>query len=126
MSPSLPTTTTTTLPHERNPDRPRVYLIVTQHCPQSCGNGSSRTRTRPSPKGATDPVRTPRPLPPFEQPAHAPHFFFAFFLFQGLYGRLDSDGFFQTTVTNVGPTAKQSKVLHPYVRPRPFPLPIVD
>ena len=34
----------------------------------------------------------------------------------GLYGRLDKDAWFSTTVTNVDPTAKQSKVLHPYVR----------
>ncbi len=33
----------------------------------------------------------------------------------GLYGRLDPDGWFSTTVTNVNPTAKQSKVLNPYV-----------
>lgn len=70
-------------------------------------------------------VRPVRRRPSSSRPT--PHiFFFAFFLFQGLYGRLDSDGFFQTTVTNVGPTAKQSKVLHPYVRPQPLPLPIVD
>ncbi|KAJ6520196.1 S-adenosyl-L-methionine-dependent methyltransferase [Mycena sanguinolenta] len=31
----------------------------------------------------------------------------------GLYGRLDYDGYFPTTVTNMHPTAKQSKVLHP-------------
>ncbi|KAF8215788.1 S-adenosyl-L-methionine-dependent methyltransferase [Mycena galopus ATCC 62051] len=31
----------------------------------------------------------------------------------GLYGRLDSKGYFPTTVTNMHPTAKQSKVLHP-------------
>ncbi|KAJ6513941.1 S-adenosyl-L-methionine-dependent methyltransferase [Mycena vitilis] len=31
----------------------------------------------------------------------------------GLYGRLDNDGYFPTTVTNIHPTAKQSKVLHP-------------
>ncbi|KAJ7608113.1 S-adenosyl-L-methionine-dependent methyltransferase [Mycena polygramma] len=31
----------------------------------------------------------------------------------GLYGRLDIDGYFPTTVTNIHPTAKQSKVLHP-------------
>ncbi|KAJ7024401.1 S-adenosyl-L-methionine-dependent methyltransferase [Mycena alexandri] len=30
-----------------------------------------------------------------------------------LYGRLDSNGSFPTTVTNMHPTAKQSKVLHP-------------
>lgn len=34
---------------------------------------------------------------------------------KGLYGRLDKDGYFQTTVTNVEPTAKQSWVLNPYV-----------
>jgi hypothetical protein len=33
----------------------------------------------------------------------------------GLYGRLDEDGWFPTTVTNMDPTAKQSKVLNPYV-----------
>ncbi|KAH9013666.1 S-adenosyl-L-methionine-dependent methyltransferase [Lactarius hengduanensis] len=32
----------------------------------------------------------------------------------GLYGRLDKDFVFQTTVTNVEPTAKQSRVLNPY------------
>lgn len=37
-------------------------------------------------------------------------------IFQGLYGRLDKDYVFQTTVTNVEPTAKQSRVLNPYVR----------
>ncbi|KAJ7492258.1 S-adenosyl-L-methionine-dependent methyltransferase [Mycena latifolia] len=31
----------------------------------------------------------------------------------GLYGRLDKNGYFPTTVTNMHPTAKQSKVLHP-------------
>ncbi|KAJ7269358.1 S-adenosyl-L-methionine-dependent methyltransferase [Mycena haematopus] len=31
----------------------------------------------------------------------------------GLYGRLDNRGYFPTTVTNMHPTAKQSKVLHP-------------
>ncbi|KAJ7687355.1 S-adenosyl-L-methionine-dependent methyltransferase [Mycena rosella] len=31
----------------------------------------------------------------------------------GLYGRLDKAGYFPTTVTNMHPTAKQSKVLHP-------------
>ena len=40
-------------------------------------------------------------------------FFFGFS--QGLYGRLDKDYVFQTTVTNVEPTAKQSRVLNPYV-----------
>ncbi|OBZ68208.1 DNA (cytosine-5)-methyltransferase 1B [Grifola frondosa] len=34
----------------------------------------------------------------------------------GLYGRLDKDGWFQTTVTNVEPTAKQSWVLNPYCK----------
>ncbi|KAF8640653.1 hypothetical protein AX17_000310 [Amanita inopinata Kibby_2008] len=33
-----------------------------------------------------------------------------------LYGRLDGESYFPTTVTNVNPTAKQSKVLHPYCR----------
>ncbi|KAF8167566.1 hypothetical protein B0H34DRAFT_792278 [Crassisporium funariophilum] len=32
----------------------------------------------------------------------------------GAYGRLDKNGFFPTTVTNMDPTAKQSRVLHPY------------
>ncbi|KIM47705.1 hypothetical protein M413DRAFT_15837 [Hebeloma cylindrosporum] len=32
----------------------------------------------------------------------------------GWYGRLDKDGVFPTTVTNVDPTAKQSRVLNPY------------
>jgi hypothetical protein len=36
--------------------------------------------------------------------------------FIGLYGRLDKSFVFQTTVTNVEPTAKQSRVLNPYVR----------
>ena len=40
------------------------------------------------------------------------------FHYQGLYGRLDKDYVFQTTVTNVEPTAKQSRVLNPYVRTR--------
>ncbi|KAK2464749.1 hypothetical protein APHAL10511_003167 [Amanita phalloides] len=31
-----------------------------------------------------------------------------------LYGRLDGKSYFPTTVTNVDPTAKQSKVLHPH------------
>jgi len=31
----------------------------------------------------------------------------------GLYGRIDGDSFFSTTVTNMEPTAKQSWVLHP-------------
>ncbi|KZT09519.1 S-adenosyl-L-methionine-dependent methyltransferase [Laetiporus sulphureus 93-53] len=34
----------------------------------------------------------------------------------GLYGRLDKDEWFHTTVTNVEPTAKQSWVLNPYCR----------
>ena len=33
----------------------------------------------------------------------------------GVYGRLDKDGFFPTTVTNMDPTAKQCQVLHPSV-----------
>lgn len=33
----------------------------------------------------------------------------------GLYGRLDKDKWFKTTVTNVEPTAKQSWVLNPWV-----------
>ena len=33
----------------------------------------------------------------------------------GVYGRLDKDGFFPTTVTNMDPTAKQCRVLHPSV-----------
>lgn len=33
----------------------------------------------------------------------------------GLYGRLDGDKWFHTTITNVDPTAKQSWVLHPHV-----------
>ena len=32
-----------------------------------------------------------------------------------LFQRLDPDGYFNTIVTNIGPTAKQSKVLHPWV-----------
>ena len=35
----------------------------------------------------------------------------------GLYGRLDGDLWFHTTVTNVQPTAKQSYVIHYRVRP---------
>ncbi|EIW64172.1 S-adenosyl-L-methionine-dependent methyltransferase [Trametes versicolor FP-101664 SS1] len=31
----------------------------------------------------------------------------------GMYGRLDEDKWFHTTVTNVSPTAKQSRVIHP-------------
>ncbi|KAF9469584.1 S-adenosyl-L-methionine-dependent methyltransferase [Collybia nuda] len=34
----------------------------------------------------------------------------------GVYGRLDLNGYFPTTVTNVDPTAKQSKVLNPYCK----------
>lgn len=34
----------------------------------------------------------------------------------GFYGRLDPDGWFNTTVTNVNPTAKQSKILNPYCK----------
>lgn len=34
----------------------------------------------------------------------------------GYYGRVPKDGWFQTTVTNVDPTAKQCRVLHPYCR----------
>ncbi|EPQ59985.1 S-adenosyl-L-methionine-dependent methyltransferase [Gloeophyllum trabeum ATCC 11539] len=34
----------------------------------------------------------------------------------GLYGRIDGDSFFSTTVTNMEPTAKQSWVLHPYCK----------
>ncbi|KAF8633579.1 hypothetical protein AX15_001372 [Amanita polypyramis BW_CC] len=34
----------------------------------------------------------------------------------GLYGRLDGKSYFPTTVTNVDPTAKQCRVLHPYCR----------
>lgn len=33
----------------------------------------------------------------------------------GLYGRLDENSYFPTTVTNMEPTAKQSRVLNPYV-----------
>ncbi|KAF8131609.1 S-adenosyl-L-methionine-dependent methyltransferase [Boletus edulis] len=32
----------------------------------------------------------------------------------GFYGRVDRDGLFQTTVTNVDPMAKQCRVIHPY------------
>lgn len=32
-----------------------------------------------------------------------------------MYGRLDMNSYFPTTVTNMDPTAKQSKVLNPYV-----------
>lgn len=35
---------------------------------------------------------------------------------KGQYGRLDGKAHFPTTVTNMDPTAKQSKVLHPHVR----------
>ncbi|KZT70140.1 S-adenosyl-L-methionine-dependent methyltransferase [Daedalea quercina L-15889] len=34
----------------------------------------------------------------------------------GMYGRLNKDEWFNTTVTNVEPTAKQSWVLHPYCK----------
>ncbi|KAG9223174.1 hypothetical protein PLEOSDRAFT_155087 [Pleurotus ostreatus PC15] len=34
----------------------------------------------------------------------------------GLYGRLDQDRWFSTTITNINPTAKQSKVLNPYCK----------
>lgn len=34
----------------------------------------------------------------------------------GYYGRVPKDKWFQTTVTNVDPTAKQCRVLHPYCR----------
>ncbi|TCD63769.1 hypothetical protein EIP91_004952 [Steccherinum ochraceum] len=34
----------------------------------------------------------------------------------GMYGRLDKDGWFHTTVTNVEPTAKQSWVLNPFCK----------
>ncbi|KAG1742724.1 S-adenosyl-L-methionine-dependent methyltransferase [Suillus paluster] len=34
----------------------------------------------------------------------------------GLYGRVDKDSYFQATVTNVDPSAKQSRVLNPYCR----------
>lgn len=34
----------------------------------------------------------------------------------GAYGRLDMNAVFPTTVTNAGPTAKQSRCLHPDVR----------
>ncbi|RDB29208.1 DNA (cytosine-5)-methyltransferase 3 [Hypsizygus marmoreus] len=34
----------------------------------------------------------------------------------GLYGRLDRNEYFPTTVTNMDPTAKQSKVLNPYCK----------
>ena len=42
----------------------------------------------------------------------------------GLYGRLGREGWFWTTVTNVNPTAKQSRVIHYSVRPSlsPFSL----
>ncbi|KAI0368858.1 S-adenosyl-L-methionine-dependent methyltransferase [Pilatotrama ljubarskyi] len=35
---------------------------------------------------------------------------------RGLYGRLDKDKWFHTTVTNVEPTAKQSYVIHPWCK----------
>ena len=31
----------------------------------------------------------------------------------GLYGRVDWDGFFSTTITNPEPMGKQGRVLHP-------------
>ncbi|KAG2155745.1 S-adenosyl-L-methionine-dependent methyltransferase [Suillus clintonianus] len=34
----------------------------------------------------------------------------------GLYGRVDENGYFQATVTNVDPSAKQSHVLNPYCK----------
>ncbi|KAH7906527.1 S-adenosyl-L-methionine-dependent methyltransferase, partial [Hygrophoropsis aurantiaca] len=34
----------------------------------------------------------------------------------GLYGRVDKDRWFQTTVTNVDPSAKQCRVLNPYCK----------
>ncbi|OJA18063.1 hypothetical protein AZE42_05415 [Rhizopogon vesiculosus] len=34
----------------------------------------------------------------------------------GLYGRVDKDRWFQATVTNIDPTAKQSRVLNPYCK----------
>ncbi|KIM70040.1 hypothetical protein SCLCIDRAFT_12660 [Scleroderma citrinum Foug A] len=34
----------------------------------------------------------------------------------GYYGRVSKDKWFQTTITNVDPTAKQGRVLHPYCR----------
>jgi DNA (cytosine-5)-methyltransferase 1 len=34
----------------------------------------------------------------------------------GLYGRVNKNSYFQATVTNVDPSAKQSRVLNPYVR----------
>lgn len=38
------------------------------------------------------------------------------FVYPGVYGRLSGNSVFPTTVTNVDPTAKQSQVLHPFVR----------
>ena len=38
----------------------------------------------------------------------------------GFYGRLDGDGWFHTTVTNVEPMAKQSHIIHYIVRLSPF------
>ncbi|KAF8346872.1 S-adenosyl-L-methionine-dependent methyltransferase [Amanita rubescens] len=35
---------------------------------------------------------------------------------RGLYGRLDGKSYFPTTVTNMDPTAKQCRVLHPHCR----------
>ena len=40
----------------------------------------------------------------------------AIYHLSAMYGRLDPDGWFSTAVTNVSPTAKQAKVLHPTVR----------
>ncbi|KAF8588670.1 S-adenosyl-L-methionine-dependent methyltransferase [Ramaria rubella] len=34
----------------------------------------------------------------------------------GAYTRLNPDGYFQTVVTNVGPVAKQSQILHPFCK----------
>ncbi|KAF9270841.1 S-adenosyl-L-methionine-dependent methyltransferase [Marasmius fiardii PR-910] len=34
----------------------------------------------------------------------------------GMYARLDLIGYFPTTVTNIGPTAKQGRVLHPFCK----------
>jgi site-specific DNA-cytosine methylase len=35
------------------------------------------------------------------------------FVFAGLYGRVEWDGFFSTTITNPEPMGKQGRVLHP-------------
>jgi hypothetical protein len=40
---------------------------------------------------------------------------------KGYYGRLDKDSYFPTTVTNMDPTAKQCKVLNPYVSYHLYP-----